>query len=72
MKKLIIAALLIGMMSSCKDDHTKKMELIQEKERLLFLSSRIETQNISHWTDSMMVVIDSNLVVLDQKQVNNK
>lgn len=68
MKKILITTLLVGMVSSCKDNHTKRIELIEEKQRLTELSSSIEVQKTSHWLDSMHKVVDSEINVLNKTQ----
>ena len=68
MKKLLIAALFTGMVSSCKDNHAKRMALIEEKQGLMYLSSSIKVRETSHWLDSMNMVIDSELNVLSKTQ----
>lgn len=50
----------IGILSE-KDEHQKRMELIEEKSLLVRLQTDIELENMTREADSILVLIDAEL-----------
>lgn len=57
---IVLAGLEITTLSE-KDEHQKRMELIDEKERLIQLQNSIELRKTMQWVDSVKRVVDLEL-----------
>ena len=44
-----------------KDEHQKRMDLIEEKKELVDLQKRVELEQTIQWTDSLSLEIDKQL-----------
>jgi hypothetical protein len=54
------ATIVIGV-SMEKDEHQKRMDLIEEKKELVDLQKRVELEKIVNWADSVSLEIDKEL-----------
>jgi hypothetical protein len=54
------ATIVIGV-SMEKDEHQKRMDLIEEKKELVDLQKRVELEQTIQWTDSLSLEIDKQL-----------
>ncbi len=54
------ATIVIGV-SMEKDEHQKRMDLIEEKKELVDLQKRVELEQIIMWADSLALEIDKEL-----------
>jgi hypothetical protein len=54
------ATIVIGV-SMEKDEHQKRVDLIEEKKELVDLQKRVELEKIVNWADSVSLEIDKEL-----------